>query len=502
MVLQLRSFLIIVAMMLGVLCRAQQTLSFNIVHRNEVEGPSVGVSIKAVDGGYVSFSNQRGLTGANLCPFSAAVDSVGTWVGEFEQPLGFNTQLGLPDPVCRSRFAERFYCGFTGRSATGIDSMFFASFDEDGAPGPIVFLLFDSTMIVRKCIQAWNGDLLFTGLHEPPKQQFCLRTDTLGNILDYFVIGNHDGSSIAEDALGNIYMVGQKISDQRASLLKFTAGGSVLWMNYQTDNGTSDGIFRTVKVLADTTVLVVGSFVQYVWPWPSIKYAYAARYSAAGLMLWEDTARSTSNGAVVAELTDAYQRPNGSLVTAGAYSDLQQGAFGLIRSYSLQGDVLWDREFTYYDTAGPSGSHRIWDIEPTSDGGMILTGEAWDNTQQAPQNLWLLKLDSMGCLVPGCASVGVHEFVEDLTKLLRVSPNPASDQVTITLDLPQGGAVEGDVQLILLDASGKVVRQQHMEQNLNQLRAILDVHGLASGTYYVHLRDGKRWLAGSKVVVE
>ena len=90
----------------------------------------------------------------------------------------------------------------------------------------------------------------------------------------------------------------------------------------------------------------------------------------------------------------------------------------------------------------------------------------------------------------------------DLQEHLHISPNPASDLVNVLLELPEGGEVQGQTQVQLLDASGSMVLAEKVQQNFNQLRAALDVSTLPAGTYYLHLRDGKRWLAGNKVVVQ
>jgi len=105
--------------------------------------------------------------------------------------------------------------------------------------------------------------------------------------------------------------------------------------------------------------------------------------------------------------------------------------------------------------------------------------------------------------------VGVEEYTDALQPLLRVSPNPASEVVSVFLELPHGAEVQGQVQAQLLDASGGLVAQQTVQHvtssaagTLNQLRTTVDVSALPAGLYYLHLRDAKRWLAGSKLVVE
>ena len=145
---------------------------------------------------------------------------------------------------------------------------------------------------------------------------------------------------------------------------------------------------------------------------------------------------------------------------------------------------------------------EFYDVKPTSDGGLILTGETNGPAPPNSHRLWLVKLDSMGCLVPGCHTVGVQEFESQLQSALKVSPNPANERVQVSLALPEGYRLEGAVQALLLDAQGKEVLRAQVPTNTTELRGQLDVNGLSPGLYYLHLRDAAKWLAGGKVVME
>jgi len=72
----------------------------------------------------------------------------------------------------------------------------------------------------------------------------------------------------------------------------------------------------------------------------------------------------------------------------------------------------------------------------------------------------------------------------------------------VSLALPEGYRLEGAVQALLLDTQGKEVLHAQVPTNTTELRGQLDVSGLPSGLYYLHLRDTAKWLAGGKVVVE
>lgn len=498
----MRACVVFALLFLRGLLAAQEGTTFNVVHQNTAQGPAVGFAVKEVPSGYLVFSNQRGWDSTPQDPFATRFDTNGLFYQERDFREARYTNIGFPDPVASLS---------TGKFATGVsvfgwgeemDSLFLYRFTSVGDTVLRQYLVSDTTFTIRKCIQTSNGDLLFTGLHEPPKEQYCLRTDISGNIQSWFAFPGFDGSGIAEDANGDIYLSGQWIyPNPRGSLIKCNSAGAVYWFQLQLLPPPGTGLFRTVKVLSDSSIFVCGYAIKFFNPFPPANMALCMRYSTSGELLWTDTARITT-GSAMAEMVDAYQRSDGTIISAGYYFTQEVGGRGLVRAYDINGLVNWDREFTYYDTIAATGSHQIWDVEPTSDGGMILTGSAEHYGQIPLVNLWVIKLDSMGCLVPGCNVVGVEELVTDLQAHLVVSPNPARDIVNMLLELPQGGTVQGQVQMNLLDAEGRSLAQQEVEQNLNQLRATLDVSTLPSGTYYLHLRDGKRWLAGSKVVVE
>ena len=483
---------------------AQELPSINKVHQRVVEGPAIGVAVEEVPSGYMVFSGQRGWSGSNFSPFTSQFNHEGSLMEEQEFDYGFNGRFAFLDPITRGQNAVTYYGGVTlVQNSPRYDSAFVVQWDTNGDTIFSRFVMADTVLLLRRCVQAANGDLLFTGLHEPPKEQFCLRTDSLGVVKDWFAFPGFDGRGIAVDDLGFIYLAGNWIyPDTRGSLIKCDSTGSVQWIRYHSVSPTTQSVYRSVIALADGSVMVLAAFTRFNLPLLGWNGGSVARYSAQGVLLWEDTVRMNMNDNYACAMSDGYQRSGDELIMAGHYGDEVHGHWGFVTSYSIGGEQQWYRQFTYYDSLGSVGPHLVNDIEPTSDGGMVLTGEAWNYQQQAPQNIWLVKLDSLGCLVPGCQEVGVQQYVLGLQDRLHISPNPASDLVNVLLELPEGGAVQGQAQVQLLDASGRMVLAEKVQQNFNQLRATLDVNALPSGTYYLHLRDGKRWLAGGKVVVQ
>jgi hypothetical protein len=118
------------------------------------------------------------------------------------------------------------------------------------------------------------------------------------------------------------------------------------------------------------------------------------------------------------------------------------------------------------------------------------------------QDVWVVKVDSMGCLEPGCHLItGMETQVTNLGGALRVWPNPvaAGTPVQVEVQLPPGFTQQGALRLTVTDAAGRVVREEHFTPHKSQLTLHTSFN---SGLYHLHLHDNTRWIAGAKLVVQ
>ena len=197
--------------------------------------------------------------------------------------------------------------------------------------------------------------------------------------------------------------------------------------------------------------------------------------------------------------SDFEELPDGSWITMGKWGEMYR-----FNKFSASLDTVWTRTYWFF-----GGFHNLFDVEPTSDGGFIATGEAKQtgaNNDPIPglQTVTVLKLDSMGCLVPGCHTVGVQEIVLGLKDALRVWPNPASDHVNVQVSLPSGFEVHGDLVLEVQDALGREVLRSPLPGSGGGGPSpfSFQLSALPSGLYHLHLLDDTRVLTGTKLVKE
>jgi hypothetical protein len=480
--------------------RGQEVVRFDTVHLNVVGSFADGQAVFEIDSGYRVFSTQRGLADMSQDIFVSDFDTSGGLISERTFQTYPQDDFGNSSPIVAT---VNGYFASVSRFGVGapLDSMFLYRFNQEGDTLWTRYFAADTAYAMRGLARTGAGDLLVTGIHNPGlvnggNEAFVFRLDSLGAIKSHYDYATFDGDDVAEGKEGSWYVCGQgNIGSDYGYpiLIRSDTSGNELWRRSDTIYGYYFGLIAThdscIVALGDRGDGIVGP------------YAKIVKYNAAGAQQWMRQLHQGTYSQWRSRLHAGFERADHSFIVAGTMRDTTYGQNGMVYHLDSEGNPLWQRFYAHYPNNTVNQEQVFWDVKQTSDGGLVLTGECNSEDFPYPQ-LWLLKLDSMGCLVPGCGSVGVEEYLDGYQPLLRISPNPARDVVSVALDLPEGGALQGQVHAQLLDTNGKLVLHQGIMQQFNALRGTLDVSALPAGTYYLHLRDAKRWLAGSQVVVE
>ncbi len=486
--------------------RGQQPIMFDTVRLNPLNSFLVGYSVFESEEKYCVFATGGDGTGDVQNLRTSLFDLEGQFQTERTFEHSRKAYYGAYAPVTRTQ-SGGFASGVT-RFGGGevIDSLFLYRFNELGDTLGTSYLASDTTALIRKCIQSSSGDFLLVGFYELPSDAFLCRTTDEGTLISFTALDDVPtffAMSIAEDADQNLFICGygqsfEENNSNNANLIKCAPDGTTIWRR------TKPGVswYKHVIVTPDGGVVATGF---YRVGGNGVPVAFAVKYDADGNEEWSRDLAQADLEARPCSINDGFLLPDGSIALCGTIRNTTIPGLwdnGMLHKLDPDGNILWSRYYAHY-TNLPAGFEHIFNaVQPTSDGGYILTGEAQGQAPPNSSRLWLVKLDSMGCLVPGCHAVGVEEFETQLQSAFVVSPNPASEQVTIELALPEGYRLDGAVRASLVDAQGKEVLQLPMSTNTMHLRGIVDVQSLPSGLYYVHLRDASKWLAGGKVVVE
>ncbi len=484
--------------------RGQQPIMFDTVRLNPLNSFLIGLSVFESEDGYRVWGMAGDGTGDVQDVHVLSFDEEGGYQNEFAFSNDRLTWPGSYAPVTRSE-SGGFASGVSVFGGTPISSLYLYRFDEFGDTIWTRHLYTDTTVAVRKCIQSLNSDYLLVGLHERPKFAFLCRASQSGDLINFLPLSDVPpffAMSIAEDADLNLFICGfgesaAQNNNNNANLIKCAPDGTTIWRRTKPRASSYNHVVATL----DGGVVAMG-YRSLDGQEPN--KAFVVKYTTDGTESWSTDIVASDSPLRSCGLSDGFQLPDGSLVVCGTIRNTTTPGLwdnGMLHKLDANGNVLWSRYYAHY-TGLPVGYDHIFNaVQPTSDGGFILTGEAQGQSPPNRSRLWLVKLDSLGCLVPGCNTVGVEEFESELQGALRISPNPANELVSVDLALPEGYRLDGAVQAIVVDAQGKEVLQLPLSTNTMHLRGIADVQSMPSGLYYVHLRDARKWLAGGKVVV-
>jgi hypothetical protein len=187
-----------------------------------------------------------------------------------------------------------------------------------------------------------------------------------------------------------------------------------------------------------------------------------------------------------------------NIVSFGTIKDsLSNAYFGLVASYSLTGNLLWERKI--YISAAEANQFN--DARITDDGGVILVGET--SGASHTQDVWIVKLDSLGCLFPGC---NLYENIQDLTPPrqqlgLKIYPNPVTNKATLIIE--NSSDYRGNsMEILVYNSMGQVIYRTSYFLDGYLPEVPINMSDQASGLYNVRVLLHGEQLGVQKLVKE
>jgi len=182
-----------------------------------------------------------------------------------------------------------------------------------------------------------------------------------------------------------------------------------------------------------------------------------------------------------------FSNKNGKILLAGEDGTNPYSPEAWVASINLNGSMNWERSYKYF---GSAGHHQIKSVVRALDGGVLIGGASPPQGGTVSQDIWLLKVDSVGCLVPNCnLGIDEREFEESL---LTVYPVPFTNQ----LSFEYLGSLVG-TEYKVHDIMGKLI----LWGQVNRSPLQLDTSTLPNGTFVITLWN-KGKLMERKVVVK
>ncbi|RLD70880.1 MAG: hypothetical protein DRI87_07715 [Bacteroidetes bacterium] len=384
------------------------------------------------------------------------------------------------------------------------DTLWTKCYGEETAP-------YDTAFMIYQLKRSQNNSFIFTGLRyqngnvNHASRIWLLKTDSLGNKLwekfygegeEYFqghsVVQTNDGGFvigaakfeihatggyvdpliIKTDSLGNeewrINPGNPHVDDNKVMVALAQDGNIIAGTNYGTEQHVDnrDAVVKIMKITPDGTVLWDNNYLEPQWD----------------NFLLNITVLSNSN-----------------IIANGSYTSYYSGEeypfiMGWILCIDSSGNQLWYKEYALL--TGHMSFNDLYDVRETPDGGLIGVGMVNPTVPDTGTNdIWLMKMDSTGCLFAGCDTTVVVEETAVSQKYFKLYPNPANEYIALEYDL--GYNTENPV-VEIVTLSGV-----HTETfRLRGIRGIkiVDLRDRQTGTYIIRLTANGKTLQNEKFV--
>ncbi len=192
---------------------------------------------------------------------------------------------------------------------------------------------------------------------------------------------------------------------------------------------------------------------------------------------------------------------DGSIIVVGTDRDFASSYYGWIGKIDLNGTVLWEKHYTLEGALGP---FLLYDIELAKDGGFVAIGtvnQTIENSNHPQPQIWVLKVDSMGCWQGNCSedelivtspiTTSIDAPIDSSSldvDFFHLYPNPSTNRSNVTFHT---AFVSSNRVLLLYDVWGRLVQKIVLQSGQQHL--ILDAAelGLSDGVYILALKvDG------------
>ena len=197
----------------------------------------------------------------------------------------------------------------------------------------------------------------------------------------------------------------------------------------------------------------------------------------------------------------AKELPNGDLISIGYYAENESNRYiGIVSKIDKFGNSIWER---YYTCINENFDSRTTDLNLTLDNGILITGVGYSEIESETQNFWVLKLDSMGCLFPGCDTLGNQIYeVPSIASSISIYPNPVITNSLIRIETRQNINKPDSYELI--DALGNKVKFHRITNNYytgNAYQFILEKPINLYGLYILNIYSEYSFIGSIKVML-
>lgn len=296
--------------------------------------------------------------------------------------------------------------------------------------------------------------------------------------------------------------IGRSNSIFTGLLTKIDTSGSTIWETPLNTNDFSWNLTIDVVALQNGNYAVGWHNDDGNNDWPPIVYGL----NSEGEVLWEKVFPDTIGRKNINQM---FPTQNGDFIgvgvdlfLGGGFDDFQ-GRGGWIFRMNQEGEVLWERTIADLRLRDyiPFGQEIFGGVE-LENGDLVFTGSIQDTFPNGVPfinnpNVWLLRLDSDGCLVPDCGNLqiiledSIYTSIIALPPLvaenkIELFPNPVSDVLNVQLSQNLNFFwLKEEIPVEIFDVTG----QKIFSKMIHDLPTEIDVRSLSAGIYFLRIGE-------------
>ena len=224
-------------------------------------------------------------------------------------------------------------------------------------------------------------------------------------------------------------------------------------------------------------------------------------------LVWRSVKSNTATMGINTILNQLHELPDGSLIATGGGTSFntvaqQDGFLGWFVKVSANGDSIWSHLYSGVNDPGNNYETQINDFQLLPDGGIIGCGTSTDHSvNYASQQAWLIRLDSMGCLIPGCDTLTPTGLSPTLTNGshtgIAVYPNPANSLVYLLIKTDNPNP---QLSFNIYNSDGQLLTTE--KGAMQDITYLLHVNNYAAGVYFVEVLNEGMVVATNRFIKE
>jgi len=369
----------------------------------------------------------------------------------------------------------------------------------------------DTSYLFRQVIQVSDSDYMILGeimdYNDQRPHIVLVKTDYQGNVLWKSFLGYPPGEyhpysiQLCSDKgiiIGSLYWSGG-LQTGDPIVIKVDSSGSFQW---QKNFGSQ---FLDYAAIVDTTIfgeIMVGCIHSDSALSNDSYYGkkYFLKLDNEGNVIWE---KKFGESYINNRLWSINLTSNGGIISAGCrqtYYPATPHKVGWMFCLGPDGDSLWYREYIILN--GKDSWNYFYDVIPTNEYGFIACGSVYPMPPDTgTQDVWVVKVDSLGCESPSYCWVNVEEEEEEMIPAEKgkmvLFPNPAID--VLNLSLPEDHFKQG-MEVHFYNIFGQV--QEKLVVSVPKERLQVDVTGWPPGIYIVRIHLKGALGASEKFIVQ